>query len=85
MKNKKSLNCKKAKFTHELSIYSPDCINNTFEYFLRRASTSKKFFDLLDKQLPNQLLYNTEEKEAYFLNSDKQLYKLKFEPIKITK
>ncbi len=81
MKNKKTLNCKDVKFTHELSIYNPDCLNNIFEYFLRRASTSKKFFDGLDKQLPNQLLYNTEEKEAYFLNSDRELFKLKFEPI----
>jgi hypothetical protein len=81
MKNKKTLNCKDVKFTKELSIYNPDCLNNTFEYTLRRCSTSKKFFELLDGQLPNQLLYNTEEKEAYFLNSDRQLFKLKFEPI----
>ena len=81
MKNKKTLNCKDVKFTKELSIYNPDCINNTFDYILRRCSTSKKFFELLDKQLPNQLLYNTEEKEAYFLNSDRELFKLKFKPI----
>jgi hypothetical protein len=81
MKNKKTLNCKDVKFTKELSIYKPDCLNNTFKYTLRRCSTSKKFFELLDKQLPNQLLYNTEEKEAYFLNSDRELFKLKFEPI----
>ena len=83
MKNKKTLNCKEAKFTQELSIYNNECINNTFEYSLRRASTTKKFFDLLDEQLSNQLLYNTEEKEAYFLNSDRRLFKLKFEPIDI--
>jgi hypothetical protein len=83
MKTKKTLNCKEAKFTQELSIYNNGCINNTFEYSLRRASTTKKFFDLLDEQLSNQLLYNTEEKEAYFLNSDRQLFKLKFEPIDI--
>jgi hypothetical protein len=81
MKNKKTLNCKDVKFTKELSIYNPDCINNTFNYILRRCSTSKLFFKFLDDQLPNQLLYNTEEKEAYFLNSDRQLFKLKFEPI----
>ena len=83
MKKKKTLNCKEAKFTQELSIYNNECINNTFEYSLRRASTTKKFFDLLDEQLSNQLLYNTEEKEAYFLNSDRRLFKLKFEPIDI--
>jgi hypothetical protein len=83
MKNKKTLNCKEAKFTQELSIYNNECINNTFKYSLRRASTTNKFFDLLDEQLSNQLLYNTEEKEAYFLNSDRRLFKLKFEPIDI--
>jgi hypothetical protein len=79
------LNCEEVKFTQELSIYNPDCLDNAFKYSLRRASTSKKFFELLDNQLPNQLLYNTEEQQAYFLNSDRVLYKLLFEPVPITK
>jgi hypothetical protein len=82
---KKTFNCKDVKFTCELSIYNTGCLNNAFKYALRRASNSKLFFDDLDKQLPNQLLYNVEEKEAYFLNSDRQLFKLKFEPINMKK
>jgi hypothetical protein len=81
MKSKKTFNSKEAKFTQELSIYNSGCLNNTFKYALRRCITSKKFFEGLDKQLPNQLLYNIEEKETYFLNSDRQLFKLKFEPV----
>lgn len=81
MKNKKTFNCKDVKLTQELHIYNSGCLNGEFKYALRRCNTSKKFFEDLDKQLPNQLLYNTEEKEAYFLNSDRQLFKLKFEPI----
>ena len=85
MKTKKILNCKDVKFTEELSIYNPDCLDNTFKYTLRRCSTTEKFFELLDNQLPNHVLYNTEKEQAYFLNSDRQLFKLKFEQVNTKK
>ena len=35
----------------------------------------------MEKQRPNQIVWNEEEQQAYFLNPDKQLYKILFEPI----
>jgi hypothetical protein len=76
MKKQTTLNAKRVKFTHRLNLH-----NTGFGIFLRRCSTTKMFFELLNDQIPNQLLYNLEEKECYFLNEDCNLFKLKFEPI----
>lgn len=76
MKKQTTLNANQVKFTHQLNLH-----NTGFDIFLRRCSTTKKFFKLLDDQIPNQLLYNLEEEECYFLNKECNLFKLKFEPV----
>jgi hypothetical protein len=76
MKKQNTLNANQVKFTHQLNLH-----NTGFDIFLRRCSTTKMFFELLDDQIPNQLLYNLEEEECYFLNKDCNLFKLKFEPV----
>lgn len=76
MKKQTTLNAKQVEFTHQLNLH-----NTGFDIFLRRCSTTKKFFKLLDDQIPNQLLYNLEEEECYFLNKECDLFKLKFEPV----
>jgi len=73
-------NCKEAKFGKIIEIYNPYNSTGKFDFIFRRASTSEKFFDRIKNQRPNQILWNEEEQQAYFLNSDKQLYKILFEP-----
>jgi hypothetical protein len=80
VKKQITLNAKQVKFTHELKLhdyFTPGGMN----LLLRRCSTTKKFFELLDKCLPNQLLFNLEEQECYYLNEDRDFFKLKFEPV----
>ena len=64
---------------------NPYCPDGKFEIVFRRNSNSIKFFEGIDKQFPNQILWNEEEQQAYFLNSDKQLYKILFEPVHMKK
>ena len=78
-------NCKEAKFGKTLTISNPSCLDGKFDVIFRRASTSEKFFGDMEKQRPNQILWNEEEQQAYFLNPDKQLYKILFEPIDMEK
>lgn len=73
-------NCTEAKFGKIVVMPNPYCPDGKFEIVFRRNSTSEKFFEGIDKQFPNQILWNEEEQQAYFLNSDKQLYKILFEP-----
>ncbi len=80
MKKETTLNAKQAKFTHELKL-DDRVTSGGFGIFLRRCSTTKKFFELLSKQMPNQLLFNLEEQECYYLNQDRGFFKLKFEPV----
>jgi hypothetical protein len=72
-------NCNEAKFGKIVVMPNPYCPDGKFEIVFRRNSTSEKFFESIDKQFPNQILWNEEEQQAYFLNSDKQLYKILFE------
>jgi hypothetical protein len=74
------LNAKQVNFTHELKLDNR-VTHGGFDVLLRRCSTTQKFFELLNNQMPNQLLYNLEEQECYFLNEDCDLFRLKFEPI----
>lgn len=74
-------NCKEAKFGKILTICNPSGLDGKFDVIFRRASTSEKFFGDMEKQRPNQIVWNEEEQQAYFLNSDKQLYKILFEPV----
>jgi hypothetical protein len=76
-------NCKEAKFGKILTISNPSSLDGKFDVIFRRASTSEKFFGDMEKQRPNQILWNEEEQQAYFLNPDKQLYKILFEPVTI--
>lgn len=76
----KPFNCKEAKFGKIVVMPNPYCPDGKFEIVFRRNSNSIKFFEGIDKQFPNQILWNEEEQQAYFLNSDKQLYKILFEP-----
>lgn len=78
-------NCKEAKFGKTLTISNPSCLDGKFDVIFRRASTSEKFFGDMEKQRPNQIVWNEEEQQAYFLNPDKQLYKILFEPIYMKK
>lgn len=78
-------NCKEAKFGKIIEIENPYSSTGKFDFIFRRASTSEKFFEGIENQRPNQILWNEEEKQAYFLNSDKQLYKMVFEPIYMKK
>ena len=73
-------NCKEVKFGKRISLNDPHGFNGKFDVIFKRASTSQKFFEGIENQLPNQILWNEEEQQAYFLNSDKQLYKILFEP-----
>lgn len=77
------LNCKEAKFGKIITIYESRLLSEKFDVIFRRASTSEKFFGEMEKQRPNQIVWNEEEQQAYFLNPDKQLYKILFEPVAI--
>ena len=72
--------CKEAKFGKIIVMPNPYCSNQKFNIIFSRASTSSKFFENIENRIPNQILWNEEEQQAYFLNSDKQLYKILFEP-----
>lgn len=74
-------NCKEAKFGKTIEIDNPYNSTGKFDFIFRRASTSERFFEGIENQRSNQILWNEEEKQAYFLNSDRQLYKMVFEPI----
>ena len=78
-------NCKEAKFGKLITIPSPQSSYGKFDIIFRRSDSSKKFFEDMEKQFPNQILWNEEEQQAYFLNPDKQLYKILFEPIYMKK
>lgn len=78
-------NCKEAKFGKIIVMPNPYCSNQKFNIIFSRASTSSKFFENIENRIPNQILWNEEEQQAYFLNSDKQLYKILFEPVPMEK
>lgn len=78
-------NCKEAKFGKIIEIEYPYNSTGKLDFIFRRASTSEKFFGDMEKQRPNQIIWNEEEQQAYFLNPDKQLYKILFEPIYMKK
>ena len=78
-------NCNEAKFGKIVVMPNPYCPDGKFEIVFRRNSNSIKFFEGIDMQFPNQILWNEEEQQAYFLNSDKQLYKILFEPVPMKK
>lgn len=78
-------NCKEAKFGKIIEIENPYNSTGKFDFIFRRASTSERFFDCIENQRSNQILWNEEEQQAYFLNSDRQLYKMVFEPIYMKK
>lgn len=75
------LNCKEAKFGKIITMSNPHSISGKFDVIFRRADASKTFFNGIENQISNQILWNEEEQQAYFLNPDKQLYKILFEPI----
>jgi hypothetical protein len=79
------LNCKEAKFGKIIEIDNPYSSTGKFDFIFRRASTSEKFFDGIENQRSNQILWNEEEQQAYFINPDKKLYKILFEPITMKK
>lgn len=78
-------NCKEAKFGKIIEIDNPYNSTGKFDFIFRRASTSERFFGSIENQRSNQILWNEEEQQAYFLNSDKQLYKILFEPVHMKK
>jgi len=55
------------------------CAN--YNVFLRQSNTTKTLHERIDEQIPNQFIWCEEEKEVYYYNEDKHLFKLKFEPI----
>lgn len=85
MKKTTLFNCKEVKFGKTITISNPYGPDGKFDVILRRASTSNKFFEGLGNQIPNQIIWNEEEQQAYFFNPDKQLYKILFEPITMKK
>jgi hypothetical protein len=67
-------NCKQAGLKREINCSS-------YKVNLLQTNTIKTLHERIDEQIPNQFIWCEEEKEVYFYNKDKHLFKLKFEPI----
>lgn len=70
----KYLNSKQVSLKREIK-----CAN--YSVLLRQANTTKVLHRGIDNQIPNQFIWCEEEKETYYYNEKRQLFKLKFEPI----
>lgn len=79
-----SLSCKESKFGKSITIYDqPTTLKGKFDILFKRAATSKDFWEKIENQRENQIVFNEEEQQAYFINADKELFKLLFEPVNI--
>jgi hypothetical protein len=70
----KYLNSKQAGLKREINCAS-------YKVNLLKSNTIKSLHERIDEQIPNQFIWCEEEKETYFYNEKRQLFKFKFEPI----
>jgi len=54
---------------------------SSYKVNLLQSNTTKTLQERIDEQIPNQFIWCEEEKETYYYNEKRQLFKLKFEPI----
>lgn len=67
-------NCKQVGLKREINCSS-------YKVNLLQSNTTKTLHERIDEQIPNQFIWCEEEKETYYYNEKRQLFKLKFEPI----
>lgn len=72
----KYFNCKQAGLKRVLQ-----CGDGNLKLLLRQANTIKSLHEGIDEQIPNQIIWCEQEKEAYYYNENGHLFKFKFEPI----
>lgn len=70
----KYLNSKQAGLKREINC-------SRYKVNLLQSNTIKTLHERIDEQIPNQFIWCEQEREVYYYNEDKHLFKLKFEPI----